>query len=449
MVHQRNPLAEWRRAQGDAARIPWYYCDAGVRATEVHTMLYHWYELNHAMMAPVRAAGQWQHWWLDQAFHPLADTYPAKVMRAAWDVFDSLTRRYAKPVFGIPEVVREGHTHALREEVVQTRPFCQLRHFKREGVAPGADPRILLLAPMSGHYATLLRDTVAALAPNHEVYVTDWTDARNVPLLEGSFTLEDYISYLIEFIRLLGPDTHLIAVCQPGPAALAATALLAAEDDPCQPATLTLMGSPIDTRLSPTEPNRLATQRPLSWFEQHVIMQVPFPNPGFMRRVYPGFLQLGGFMSMNLDRHMAAYRKHFNHLVVGDGDSVAAHRKFYDEYLAVMDLPAEYYLETLKVVFQEHHLPRGLMQYRGQTVEPARIRQTGLLTIEGELDDISGIGQTQAAHALCSGLPAAMHEDHVQPGVGHYGVFNGSRWRAEIAPRIQGFIRAHPRSGAG
>jgi poly(3-hydroxybutyrate) depolymerase len=412
-------------------------------------MLYHWYELNHAMMAPLRAAGQWQHWWLEQAYHPLANTYPAKVMRAAWDVFDSLTKRYGKPSFGLTEVVRDGETLALHEEVVLARPFCQLRRFNRAGLASGIDPKILMVAPLSGHYATLLRDTVAALAPNHEVYITDWADARTVPLAQGSFTLEDYIGYLLEFIRFLGPDTHVIAVCQPGPAALAATALLAADDDPCQPATLTIMGSPIDPRLSPTEPNRLATTRPLSWFEQNVIMQVPFPNPGFMRRVYPGFLQLGGFMSMNLDRHMAAYRKHFNHLVVGDGDSVSAHRSFYDEYLAVMDLPAEYYLDTLKVVFQEHHLPRGLMQYRGRTVEPARIRKTGLLTIEGELDDISGIGQTQAAHTLCSGLAADLHEDYIQPGVGHYGVFNGSRWRSDIAPRIHSFIRAHPRSCAG
>ena len=411
-------------------------------------MLYHLYEMNHALVAPWRTLREWQRWAL--RCPPWADTHFARALDAGWEVLDSLTRRYGKPRFGIESVVRRGREYRIAEEIAMHRSFCALRHFRRFACDDGSpcepDPRILLVAPLSGHYATLLRGTVEALAAEHEVYVTDWTDAREVPLYEGGFDLEDYVSYLLEFLRFLGPGTHVIAVCQPGPAALAATALLAADGDPSQPDTLTLMGSPIDTRRSPTEPNRLATSRPLSWFERHVIMQVPFPNPGWMRRVYPGFLQLGGFMTMNLDRHMHAYRKLFEHLVAGDGDSVAAHRRFYDEYLAVMDLNAEYYLQTLQVVFQEHQLPRGLMQHRGRPVEPAAIARTALLTVEGELDDISGIGQTQAAHDLCVNLPAALHEDYVQPGVGHYGVFNGSRWRSEIAPRIHRFIRRHARS---
>jgi len=401
--------------------------------------------MNHALVAPWRALGDWQRWSLECT--PWAGTFMARSLNAGWAVFESLTKRYGKPRFGIDTVMRQGRAYRVIEEIVRREPFCALRRFRRVAVDDSSecprDPRVLLVAPLSGHYATLLRGTVATLAAEHDVFVTDWTDAREVPVLDGGFDLEDYIGYLLGFLRHLGPETHVIAVCQPGPAALAATALLAAADDPCQPRTLTLMGSPIDTRMSPTEPNRLATTRSLSWFEQHVIMPVPFPNPGWMRQVYPGFLQLGGFMTMNLDRHMAAYRQLFNHLVDGDGDSVAAHRQFYDEYLAVMDLNAEYYLQTLQVVFQEHHLPCGAMKYRGRAIEPAAITRTALLTVEGELDDISGIGQTQAAHGLCRNVPAALREDYVQPGVGHYGVFNGSRWRTEIAPRIHRFIRQH------
>lgn len=418
-------------------------------------MLYQWYEMNHAWAAPWRAVGDWHRWSLAQPYHPWSGTFAARALGAGWAVIDSLTARYAKPRFGINSVTRQGQNLVVTEEVVLSKPFCELRHFRRGTPAEGTpadmsrplpfarDPKVLLVAPLSGHYATLLRGTVATLAVEHDVYITDWADARDVPLVNGGFDLEDYIEYLLDFLRFLGPGTHVIAVCQPGPAAVAATALLAADADPCRPATLTLMGSPIDTRLSATVPNQLAASRSLSWFERHVIMTVPLPNAGWLRRVYPGFLQLGGFMSMNLERHMTAYRELFNHLVSGDGDSVAAHHKFYDEYLAVMDLSAEYYLQTLKVVFQEHQLPRGEMKYRGRTIEPAAITQTALLTIEGELDDISGIGQTQAAHGLMPNLPAAMHVDYVQPGVGHYGVFNGSRWRADIAPRIRRFIRQH------
>ena len=325
-------------------------------------------------------------------------------------------------------------------------PFCELRRFTLDG-APQQDgrarPRLLMVAPLSGHYATLLRGTVAAMLRDCDVYITDWADARMVPPSAGRFDLDDYIDYVIDFLRYLGPGAHVMAVCQPGPAVLAATALLAADGDPCRPRSMTFMGSPIDPRRSPTVPNELATSRPLDWFERNVIVTVPYPHPGFGRRVYPGFMQLSGFMTMNLDRHIGAHVDLYRHLVEGDGDSASAHRKFYDEYLSVMDLTADFYLQTVDVVFQKAALPRGEMVHRGRPVDPAAIRDVALMTVEGEKDDISGIGQTQAAHDLCVNIPAAMQIDHIQPGVGHYGVFNGRRWRDEIAPRIADFIRAH------
>ncbi|MGE0485444.1 MAG: polyhydroxyalkanoate depolymerase [Gammaproteobacteria bacterium] len=410
-------------------------------------MLYHLYELTHAAVAPWRAAAHLGRLALNNPANPWSYTYPAKATSAALEVFEGLTRRYGKPEFGIDAVSIGGQPVAVREEVVLERPFGDLLHFARDPDAlPRSQrdaPRMLVVAPMSGHYATLLRGTVRTLLESFDVYITDWRDARDVPLTSGAFTLEDYVDYVMGDMRELGPGLNVMAVCQPGPAVLAATALLAAADDPAQPATVTIMGSPIDTRRSPTEPNRLAKSRPLSWFENNVITYVPFPHTGAMRRVYPGFLQLTGFMTMNLDRHLDAHKNLFQHLVAGDGDSVAAHRKFYDEYLAVMDLAAEYYLETIQVVFQEHRLAEGTMTHRGERVDLKAIRKTALMTVEGENDDISGIGQTQAAHDLCTSIPSARRIDYVQPGVGHYGVFNGSRWRAEIAPRIRDFVRSN------
>ncbi|MCC7119948.1 MAG: polyhydroxyalkanoate depolymerase [Gammaproteobacteria bacterium] len=412
-------------------------------------MLYHVYELNHAAIAPLRSFIEWQRLMFDQPWNPWTQSWPYKTAAAAWDVFEHLTRRYGKPAFGIENIDVDGVCCAVTEEVVWRGPFCDLLHFTRDPArlpdSHRRDPRVLLVAPMSGHYATLLRGTVHALLPDHDVYITDWADARTVPLTLGGFDLDDYVDYVIDMLRHLGPDTHVIAVCQPGPAVLAATSLLAADEDVCTPASMTIMGSPIDTRKSPTEPNRLATTRPLDWFERNVVMPVPFPHTGCMRRVYPGFLQLTGFMTMNLDRHMNAHQKLYQSLIRGDGDSVQAHREFYDEYLAVMDLDAAYYLQTLRVVFQEHQLPRGEMCHRGRLVEPAAITNTALMTVEGEKDDISGIGQTQAAHDLCVNVPPAMKVDYVQAGVGHYGVFNGSRFRTEIAPRMRDFIRTHDR----
>ena len=294
---------------------------------------------------------------------------------------------------------------------------------------------------MSGHYATLLRGTVQAMLPEHNLYITDWRDARAVPLAVGPFDLDDFIDYIIDFVHFIGTDTHVIAVCQPAVPALAAAALMAAWNDPCRPASLTLMGGPIDTRRNPTVVNQHAQSRSLDWFERNVIDYVPWPNPGFMRRVYPGFIQLTGFMQMNLERHLEAHKSLFNHLVKGDCDSVQQHRFFYDEYLAVMDLPAEFYLQTVEKVFQEHALPEGTLRHRGHRVDCGAIRDITLMTVEGERDDICGLGQTEAAQGLCKKIPPEQRYHYVQPGVGHYGVFNGTRWRTEIQPRIREMIR--------
>lgn len=407
-------------------------------------MLYHLYEWTHAALKPWRAAAGMGRVMLNNPANPLSYTYQAKATLAALEVFDGLTRKYSKPEFGIREVSCHGGHIAITEEIVTLHPFCHLLHFKRDvSRLPErfqVAPKLLIVAPVSGHYATLLRDTVRALLEDFDVYITDWIDAREVPLVAGNFDLHDYIDYVMGFMRQLGPDLHVVAVCQPGPAVLAATALLAVANDPCQPATVTIMGSPIDTRKSPTQPNLLAKSKPLSWFKKNVVMTVPYPNAGAMRWVYPGFLQLTGFMTMNLDRHLDAHKNLYQNLVSGDGDSVSAHRQFYDEYLAVMDLSADYYLQTIQKVFQEHQLPDGLLEHRGQRVSLKAIKRTALMTVEGENDDISGIGQTQAAHDLCINIPAAKRVDYIQPGVGHYGVFNGSRWRTEIAPRIRDFI---------
>lgn len=411
-------------------------------------MLYQLYELNHAAVSPIRAAAQVTQALLRHPMNPAAYTLQGRAAAAAADVFEGVTRRYGKPEFGIDEVVVDGQPVPISEQIVYRKPFGQLRYFKKDRTALGgklADtPRVLIVAPLSGHYATLLRGTVRAMLPEHDVFITDWRDARQVPVSDGKFDLEDYVDYVMDFLHVLGPNTHVMAVCQPGPAVLAATALMSEDNDPCTPATLTIMGSPIDPRKSPTVPNELATSRPLEWFKSHVITSVPLPHPGFTRRVYPGFLQLTGFMTMNLDRHVDAHRNLFDSLIKGDGESAAGHRKFYDEYLSVLDLTAEFYLQTIDVVFQKCDLPNGTMTHRGRRVDPAKITKTALFTVEGEHDDISGIGQTQAAHDICTGIPENRQADYVQAGVGHYGVFNGNRFRAEIQPRVRDFIRSFP-----
>ena len=407
------------------------------------TMQYHAYEMAHALAAPLRLAAQGVRHSLAMPWNPFGETLMGKQISAACEVFDKVTRRYEKPEFGISETRVHGYPVPIREEVVLEKAFCNLLHFDRDERVIGKryDPKVLLIAPMSGHYAPLLRGTVQAMIEEHNLYVTDWKDARDIPLAMGPFDLDDFIDYIIEFVEFLGPNTHVIAVCQPSVPALAATAVMAARDSPCQPASLTLMGGPIDTRRNPTVVNELARKRPIEWFERNVIAYVPFPNAGFMRRVYPGFIQLTGFMTMNLERHTSAHVELFRNLVKGDCDSVEAHARFYDEYLAVMDLTAEFYLQTVETVFQRHALPDGLMLHHGEKVDGAAIRKTALLTIEGERDDICGLGQTEAAHDLCPNVAMDERYHYVQPGVGHYGVFNGTRWRTEIQPRIREMIR--------
>ncbi len=410
-------------------------------------MLYSMYELGHLSVAPLRIAAMMQSSILRSPFNPAADSELARRAAAASDLFESVTRRYGKPAWNLPTTNVEGVEVAVAPKTVWSSPWCNLVHFERDEAAlkrargERTDPSVLLVAPMSGHHATLLRGTVEAFLPEQEVYVTDWVDARLVPIVHGRFGYSDYIDHVMGMIRALGPDIHVVAVCQPGPPVLAAISMLAQEGDPCSPATMTFMGSPIDARRSPTAPNLLAEQRSIEWFSENMIHTVPAFYPGAFRRVYPGFVQLASFMGMNFSRHIDAHNDYFQHLIVGDGDNAQKHRDFYDEYLSVMDLSEEFYIETLREVFQEHTLARGELVHHDVRVDPGAINATALLTVEGELDDISGIGQTQAAHDLCVNIPDAMRQDYVQAGVGHYGVFNGKRFRTEIYPRMRRFVR--------
>jgi len=348
---------------------------------------------------------------------------------------------HERPSYGI-ETVRVGNQEvAVTEQPVQVRPFGTLLRFKKD--VQTEQTRVLLVAPMSGHFATLLRNTVETLLPDHDVYITDWHNARSVSLSDGNFDFDDFIDHVIGFIETLGPGAHVIAVCQPSVAVLAAAALMAQEENPAQPRSMTLMAGPIDTRVSPTKVNELAMQHPIEWFERNLIGWVPLRYRGAMRRVYPGFVQLASFMSMNLERHLKAHRDLYDHLVKGETEKAEAISKFYDEYFAVMDLPADFYLQTVSAVFQEHLLPLGKLLSRGELVEPRAIRRTALLTVEGERDDICAVGQTLAAQELCSGIRPYMKRHYVQAGVGHYGVFAGRRWQTQIYPIVRNFILAN------
>lgn len=409
-------------------------------------MYYQLYELNHAAVQPFRAYADAVRLFYRNPLNPLSSTAFGRSISAAAEVFERTTRRYGKPEFGLKTTKVDFQEVAMQEKVVWSRPFCDLLHFKRDlprGRRP--DPKLLIVAPMSGHYATLLRGTVEAMSQHAEVYITDWADARTVPLAKGRFDLDDYVDYVIDMLHHIGPGTHVMAVCQPSVPVLSAVSLMEARGDSHAPATMTLMGGPIDTRSNPTAVNLLAEEKGIDWFRDNVVMQVPWPNPGFMRDVYPGFLQLSGFMSMNLDRHLIAHKDFFMHLVKNDGEPAEKHRDFYDEYLAVMDLTAEFYLQTVETVFVNHDLPNGSMRHRGDLVDPGAIRNVALFTVEGENDDISGLGQTKAAHDLCVNIPEAMRAHYMQPKVGHYGVFNGSRFRSEIVPRIVDFMASHGR----
>jgi poly(3-hydroxybutyrate) depolymerase len=411
-------------------------------------MFYQLYELNHAALQPARAYADAVRLLYSNPLNPLSHTQAGRSVAAMAELFERTTRRYGKPAFGITSTTVDWKKVPITERVVWSRPFCNLIRFERRLPASRpADRKLVIVAPMSGHYATLLRGTVEAMLPHADVYVTDWADARMVPVTAGRFDLDDYIDYIIDIFHELGPDTHVMAVCQPSVPVLAAVALMEARRDRHLPATMTLMGGPIDTRRNPTAVNLLAEARGMDWFRDNVIMQVPWPAPGFLREVYPGFLQLSGFMSMNLDRHIIAHKDFFMHLVKNDGDSAEKHRDFYDEYLAVMDLTAEFYLQTVETVFVRHALPNGEMTHRGEKVDPGAIRSVALFTVEGENDDISGVGQTQAAHDLCVNIPREMRAHYLQPAVGHYGVFNGSRFRSEIVPRILDFQASYGRTG--
>ena len=408
--------------------------------------LYAWLEMQHAAIAPLRIAISGTQSLLDTPFNPISQTYFARSASAACELFERATRRYKKPAWKIHANTVDGEKIAADPIAVWEKPFCKLLHFERSSSKP--HPKLLIVAPMSGHHATLLRGTVERFLPNHDVYITDWVDARLVPLSEGVFDLDDYIDYVIAMLRHLGSDTHVIAVCQPAVPVLAAVSLMEEDNDPCAPLSMTLMGGPIDPCANPTAVNRLAHRKGIEWFARHAIHAVPVSYPGARRPVYPGFAQLAGFLSLNFDRHVSAHHAMFMHLVRGDGESARRHWEFYDEYLAVMDITAEFYLQTVDTVFIKHALAEGAMLHRGRPVRPHSIHRVALLTVEGEKDDITGLGQTEAAHRLCSAIPEDWKLHHVQKGVGHYGVFNGARFRDEIAPRIAQFVRSHaaPRS---
>ena len=403
--------------------------------------LYSLHEMQSVGMAPIRAMASASKHMFSNPLSPLSYTEYGRQMAAASELVERVTKKYPKPEFGIKHVKVGDKTVDVKQEVVFEKPFCKLQHFARKDKRK--DQKLLIVAPMSGHHATLLRGTVQALIPHHDVYITDWTDAREVPLSAGKFDLHEYIDYIVEMLEFLGPGTHTMAVCQPSVPLYAAVALMSEQNNPCAPKTMTLMGGPVDTRKAPTEVNRLAKERSIHWFESNVITRVPFNYPGFMRRVYPGFLQLTGFMTMNLDRHIDAHINLFKHLVEGDGESAAAHRKFYNEYLSVSDLPAEFYLQTIVEVFKKHALPKGELIHNGELVKPDAITKTAILAIEGELDDISGVGQTKAALDISSGLAKSKKKYHLQKNVGHYGIFNGRRYREHVRPVITDWIKTH------
>ncbi|WP_296220336.1 polyhydroxyalkanoate depolymerase [uncultured Sphingomonas sp.] len=404
-------------------------------------MLYDAYEFQRSLLAGASAMANLGAGMLQNPANPFAYFGGGQVMASALEVFAHAAAARGKPAFGLDHTIIDGRDVPVHEEIVLRLPFGQLKRFVREGVEGG--PRLLIVAPMSGHFATLLRGTVERMLPFADVYITDWRDAKMVPVEHGSFDLDDYVDYLVAFLEKIGPGAHMLAVCQPSVPSYAAACLMSADNHPCRPRTLTMMGGPIDTREAPTAVNTLATERPHAWFEQNVIATVPNSYPGAGRRVYPGFLQLTGFMTMNLGNHMMSHWEMFKHLVRGDGESADATKEFYDEYRSVCDMTAEYYLQTIDQVFQAHALPRGVMTHRGRAVDPAAITDIGILAIEGERDDISGLGQTRAALTIATSLPAEKKRYYMAEGVGHYGIFNGSKWRDRIAPVVEEWIAAH------
>jgi poly(3-hydroxybutyrate) depolymerase len=409
-------------------------------------MLYSLHEAAYNSATPVRLAAQAARDFWGSPLNLAGGSKWGRTLFASADMITNMTQRYGRPAWGIETVTIKGQSVAVHEEVVWSTAWVKLRRFSREprdlrrARAALAAPPLLVVAPLSGHYATLLRGTVETFLQDFDVYVTDWANARDVPILEGRFDFNDYIDQVRDILRHIGERAHVVAVCQPGPPVLAAAALMSEDKDPHRPASLSMLGSPIDARLAPTATNKLAEDKPFSWFQEAMIYTVPWPYPGLMRRVYPGFVQLYSFIQMNVEKHQAAHRRYFDNLVDGDGDSAERHREFYDEYLSVLDLTEEFYLQTVDTVFQRYLLPKGELEHRGRKVDLGAITDVALMSVEGENDDISGVGQTQAVHALTPNLPDALHELYVQPRVGHYGVFNGRRFTDEIYPRIRAFI---------
>ena len=404
-------------------------------------MLYDAYEVQRSLLAGAGRAASMSAGWLNHPNNPWSYGAMGPIVAASLDVFAHAAAPRGKPEFGIKEVAVGRKLVAIEEEIVLTKPFGRLKHFRKDGVE--GQPKLLIVAPMSGHFATLLRGTVERMLPKHDVFITDWHDAKLVPIEKGGFDLDDYVDYLIEFVELIGPDSHMLAVCQPAVPAYAAVALMNAAKHPATPKTLTMMGGPIDPRKAPTAVNTLATERPLAWFQNNVVATVPMIYPGTGRKVYPGFLQLAGFMTMNLGSHLVSHWEMFKHLVVGDEESADSTRDFYDEYRSVADMAAEFYLQTIDVVFQRHLLPKGEMMHRGRKVDPQAITRTALMAIEGERDDISGLGQTKAALDLATKLKDSKKTYFMAKDVGHYGIFNGRKWRERIAPAVEKFIAAN------
>ena len=403
-------------------------------------MLYQVYQAHTDIMAPVR---NWAGTALQAIGQPLAGVTDNVVLRnltAAYDLIARAGLTHARPAFGIDSVTVGNREVAVHERAALTTPFGTLLHFKKD--IDAAQPRVLLVAPLSGHFATLLRGTVRTMLPEHDVYITDWHNVRDVALMHGRFGFDEYIEHLIRFLETIGPPAHVVAVCQPCVAVLVAAAVMAQRGNAAQPRSMTLMAGPIDTRVNPTKVNDLAKSKPMSWFEQNLIATVPLRYPGAFRRVYPGFVQLAAFMSMNIERHLKAHRELYDNLAKGEHEKAQVTKAFYDEYFAVLDLSAEFYLETVRLVFQDHALPMGMLDYQGERVEPRAIKRTMLLTVEGERDDICAVGQTAAAHELCSGLRPYLKRHHMQPGVGHYGVFSGNRWNNQIYPLLKNVILA-------
>jgi poly(3-hydroxybutyrate) depolymerase len=403
-------------------------------------MLYQVYQAHSDIMVPVR---NWAGSALAAIGRPLAGVTDNAVLRnltAAYELIARAGLSHARPAFGIDSVTVGNREVAVHERAALTTPFGTLLHFKKDIEA--AQPSVLLVAPLSGHFSTLLRGTVRTMLPEHDVYITDWHNVRDVAVMHGRFGFDEYIEHLIRFLEAIGPRAHVVAVCQPCVAALVATAVMAQDGHAAQPRSMTLMAGPIDTRVNPTKVNELAKSKSIDWFEQNLIATVPLRYPGAFRKVYPGFVQLAAFMSMNIERHLKAHRELYDNLAKGEHEKAQVTKAFYDEYFAVLDLTAEFYLETVRLVFQEHLLPAGQLEFRGERVEPRAIKRTMLLTVEGERDDICAVGQTAAAHELCSGLRPYLKRHHMQPGVGHYGVFSGNRWTSQIYPLLKNVILA-------